>query len=69
VVLAGEESPAAFRVVGVDLVRRAVRPSRVVRMPGMGHEAVETGSSSPGVQRSRGPASPAVFIPSASAAG
>jgi pimeloyl-ACP methyl ester carboxylesterase len=46
VVLAGEESPEALRVVGVDLAHRALPGSRVVRMPGVGHEAVETG---PGV--------------------
>jgi pimeloyl-ACP methyl ester carboxylesterase len=43
VVLAGEDSPEALRVVGVDLAHRALTGSRVVRMPGVGHEAVETG--------------------------
>jgi pimeloyl-ACP methyl ester carboxylesterase len=43
VVLAGEDSHEALRVVGVGLAHRALTGSRVVRMPGVGHEAVETG--------------------------
>ena len=43
VLLAGDTSPEPFRVVGIDLVRQALTHSRVVSMPGVGHEAVETG--------------------------
>jgi pimeloyl-ACP methyl ester carboxylesterase len=41
--LAGEDSPEPLRVAGIDLARRALPHARVVRMPGVGHEAVETG--------------------------
>ncbi len=41
--LAGEDSPDPLRVAGIDLARRALPHARVVRMPGVGHEAVETG--------------------------
>jgi pimeloyl-ACP methyl ester carboxylesterase len=43
VLLAGEDSPEPLRVAGIDLARRALPHARVVRMPGVGHEAVETG--------------------------
>jgi pimeloyl-ACP methyl ester carboxylesterase len=43
VVLAGENSPEALRTVGVGLAHHTLRSSRVVTMPGVGHEAVETG--------------------------
>jgi pimeloyl-ACP methyl ester carboxylesterase len=43
VLFSGEDSPEPFRVTGIDLARRALPHARVVRMPGVGHEAVETG--------------------------
>jgi pimeloyl-ACP methyl ester carboxylesterase len=43
VLLAGELSPEPLRVVGLELAHRALPHARVVRMPGVGHEAVETG--------------------------
>jgi pimeloyl-ACP methyl ester carboxylesterase len=41
--LSGEDSPEPLRVTGIDLARQALPHARVVRMPGVGHEAVETG--------------------------
>jgi pimeloyl-ACP methyl ester carboxylesterase len=46
VLLAGELSPEPLRVAGMALAQRALPHARVVTMPGVGHEAVETG---PGV--------------------
>jgi pimeloyl-ACP methyl ester carboxylesterase len=40
--LSGEQSPEPFRE-GIALAHRALVNSRVVTMPGVGHEAVETG--------------------------
>jgi pimeloyl-ACP methyl ester carboxylesterase len=42
VLLAGEQSPEPFRVGGIEFARRALLNSRVITMPGVGHEAVET---------------------------
>jgi pimeloyl-ACP methyl ester carboxylesterase len=43
VLLAGEQSPEPLRVGGIRLAREALVNSRVIEMPGVGHEAVETG--------------------------
>jgi pimeloyl-ACP methyl ester carboxylesterase/NTP pyrophosphatase (non-canonical NTP hydrolase) len=43
VLLAGEQSPEQLRVEGIRLARQALVNSRVIHMPGVGHEAVETG--------------------------
>ena len=43
VLLVGDESPEPLRVLGTDLARRAFPHAPVVGMPGVGHEAVETG--------------------------
>jgi pimeloyl-ACP methyl ester carboxylesterase len=40
--LEGDQSPESLRI-GVRLVDETLRNSRVVTMPGVGHEAVETG--------------------------
>jgi pimeloyl-ACP methyl ester carboxylesterase len=42
VLLEGDQSPAAFRI-GVRMVDEVLPDSRLVTMPGVGHEAVETG--------------------------
>jgi pimeloyl-ACP methyl ester carboxylesterase len=42
VLLAGNESPDALQI-GVRLVNETLANSRVITMPGVGHEAVETG--------------------------
>jgi pimeloyl-ACP methyl ester carboxylesterase len=42
VLLEGDESPAELRV-GVRLLEKAVPDARLVTVPGVGHEAVETG--------------------------
>jgi pimeloyl-ACP methyl ester carboxylesterase len=42
VLLEGDQSPESLRI-GVRLVDETLRNSRIVTMPGVGHEAVETG--------------------------